>query len=78
VKFSSLFQFHIYAKPPAIALPGTAICRKIKLKNFFDSDCVGECGVAPILSATHLFCHAVAQRGAFWRGDPFRSVVVLA
>ncbi|XIH77183.1 hypothetical protein C1N56_04830 [Pantoea sp. SGAir0175] len=46
--------------------PGASVCRKIKLKNFPDAKPAGGCGVAPILSAKHLFCRGLwrSQRHA--------------
>jgi hypothetical protein len=46
-------------KPPAVARSGVAVCRKIKLKNFYDPKPAGGCGVVPISSAKDLFSHAL-------------------
>ncbi|HBX7668033.1 TPA: hypothetical protein MIG20_20780 [Klebsiella pneumoniae] len=62
------------AKPPALARSGGAICRKIKLKNFYDPKTAGGCGVAPISSRKDLFCQAVAQRAARGCGDLFLAL----
>jgi hypothetical protein len=42
-----------------LALPGAVVCRKIKLKNFYDPKTAGGCGVVRFLSAKEFFCHAV-------------------
>lgn len=38
---------------------GHTVCKKIKLKNFYDAKPAGGCGVAPFLSVRRLFCRAV-------------------
>lgn len=50
-----------------MARSGALVCRKIKLKNFYDPKTAGGCGVAPFLSAKDLFLHHMtipAQRHA--------------
>jgi hypothetical protein len=48
-------------KKPAAVRAGHTLCKKIKLKNFYDAKPAGGCGVAPILSAGRLFCRTDAQ-----------------
>ena len=43
-----------------MARAGGLVCRKTKLKNFYDPETAGGCGVAPFWSATRLFCRAAA------------------
>ncbi|TCZ27788.1 hypothetical protein EYB39_09195 [Pantoea agglomerans] len=56
---------------------GEVICRKIKLKNFYDPKPAGGCGVAPILSAGRLFCRADAQPVPRCADDLFIVVVLM-
>lgn len=39
-----------------MARPGGLVCRKIKLKNFYDPKCAGGCGVVPFPWGSGL-CH---------------------
>jgi len=48
-------------RKPAAVRAGHTVCKKIKLKNFYDAKPAGGCGVAPIWSAGRLFCHTDAQ-----------------
>ncbi|TAI83107.1 hypothetical protein EG333_16985 [Pectobacterium versatile] len=43
---------------PVTARAGGLVCRKRKLKNFYDPKAAGGCGVAPILS-WQVFCRPV-------------------
>ena len=54
---------------------GYTVCKKIKLKNFYDPKPAGGCGVAPILSAGRLFCRADAQPVPRCADDLFMVVV---
>ncbi|EDV9737542.1 hypothetical protein VP87_000492 [Salmonella enterica subsp. enterica] len=54
-----------------MARAGCVVCRKIKLKNFYDPKPAGGCGVVPFLSATHLFCQAVTRSAARCAHDLF-------
>jgi hypothetical protein len=54
---------------------GDAVCKKIKLKNFYDPKPAGGCGVAPILSAGRLFCRTDAQPVPRCADDLFLVVV---
>lgn len=60
---------------PAPARSGHALCKKLKLKNFYDPKPAGGCGVAPILSARRLFCRADAQPVSRCADDLFMVVV---
>lgn len=42
-----------------MAVVSVSVCKKIKLKNFYDPKLVGGCGVVPILSSTRLFFQGV-------------------
>jgi len=55
---------------------GHALCKKIKLKNFYDPKPAGGCGVAPILSAGRLFCRTDAQPVPRCADDLFMVVVL--
>ncbi|WP_420263218.1 hypothetical protein, partial [Klebsiella quasipneumoniae] len=48
----------LFAPSPALARCGDLVCRKIKLKNFYDPETAGGCGVAPFSSRKDLFCQA--------------------
>lgn len=48
-----------------------AVCKKSRLKIFYDPKSAGGCGVAPISSGKDLFCQAEAQRAARCGSDPF-------
>lgn len=50
---------------------GGVVCRKFKLKNFFNLNYAGGCGAALILSRGYLFCYAVAQQATTWCCDLF-------
>ena len=54
-----------------MARAGGLVCRKIKLKNFYDPKPAGGCGVVPISSAEDLFCHAQAQPAPHCAHDLF-------
>lgn len=54
---------------------GHTVCKKIKLKNFYDPKPAGGCGVAPILSVQRLFCRADAQPVPRCADDLFMVVV---
>jgi len=59
-----------------VARSGGLVCRKIKLKNFYDPKTAGGCGVVPFLSATRLFCGcaaALAQQHSTDRFGVFRA-----
>jgi len=49
---------------PAAARSGGVVCRKLKLKNFYQTKIAGGCGVAPILSAKHLLCRGCGAASA--------------
>lgn len=57
-----------------MARAGGAVCKKSRLKIFYDPKSAGGCGVAPISSGKDLFCHAVAQRAARCGGDLFLTL----
>lgn len=50
---------------------GGLVCRKIKLKNFYDPKTAGGCGVVPFLSATRLFCGCAAAPALQRASDRF-------
>jgi len=54
---------------------GYTVCKKIKLKNFYDPKPAGGCGVAPILSAGRLFCRTAALPVPRCADDLFMVVV---
>ncbi|MCD0225882.1 hypothetical protein LN378_13410 [Enterobacter hormaechei subsp. steigerwaltii] len=56
------FQFWFSAKPPALARSGGLVCRKIKLKNFYDPKTAGGCGVVRFWSAKDFFGRAVTRQ----------------
>jgi hypothetical protein len=60
MKFFSIFSVCGKVEAPALALSGVMVCRKIKLKNYYDPKSAGECGVAPFPSWKDLFCKAHA------------------
>jgi len=62
-------------RKPAAVRAGHTVCKKIKLKNFYDAKPAGGCGVAPILSAGRLFCRTDAQPVPRCAGDLFMVVV---
>lgn len=41
------FQLGVFRRSPGVARAGVWVCRKIKLKNFYDPKCAGGCGVVP-------------------------------
>lgn len=49
-------------KPPALARSGGLVCRKIKLKNFYDPKTAGGCGVVRFWSAKDFFGRAVTRQ----------------
>jgi len=53
-----------FGRKPAAARSGVPVCKKIKLKNFYDVKPAGGCGVAPILSVKHLFCRGCGAASA--------------
>lgn len=54
---------------------GHTVCKKIKLKNFYDAKPAGGYGVAPILSAGRLFCRTAALPVPRCADDLFMVVV---
>lgn len=56
------FQFGISTKPPVVARSGCLVCRKIKLKNFYDPKTAGGCGVVRFWSAKDFFGRAVTRQ----------------
>ncbi|AUU82731.1 hypothetical protein C2U54_01265 [Leclercia sp. LSNIH1] len=65
------FQCWFSAKPPAVACSGGLVCRKLKLKNFYDPKTAGGCGVVPFLSAPRLFCGCTAAPALRRASDRF-------
>jgi len=63
-------------KKPAAVRAGHTVCKKIKLKNFYDAKPAGGCGVAPILSAGRLFCRTDAQPVPRCADDLFMAAVL--
>ncbi|HAS1428041.1 TPA: hypothetical protein I4D34_10930, partial [Enterobacter hormaechei] len=47
---------------PAPARSGSLVCRKIKLKKFYDPKTTGGCGVVRFWSAKNFFGHAVTRQ----------------
>jgi len=60
-------------RKPAAAHPDASICRKIKLKNFYEAKPAGGCGVAPFLSVRRLFCRAEAAPAQRCERDPIEG-----
>ncbi|MDQ9703827.1 hypothetical protein, partial [Serratia marcescens] len=56
-------------KTPAAARAGGVICRKIKLKNFYDPKRAGGCGVVPFSWCERLFRGDSAALAARWWFD---------
>lgn len=54
-----------------LARSGGLVCRKIKLKNFYDPKTAGGCGVVRFLSVEHFFCLAVPPSAPRYRCDLF-------
>jgi len=63
-------------RKPAVTRSGEVICRKIKLKIFYDPKPAGGCDVAPILSAGRLFRRTDAQPVPRCADDLFMVVVL--
>jgi len=54
-----------------VARASSLVCRKIKLKKFYDPKTAGGCGVVPFLSATCLFCGCSAAPALQRSSDRF-------